>query len=465
MRTESRLRVQMLVFRYLPMVKTDIECRFNGRYNTMVVMMYRPSPQVPKPSTNAALKCYDAVQYNVFMHREQVKRRNVEATWIFVQSIFMAVNTLLWTLSYEEVRKLHPREEVQSYLDVGLESILLSAERWPGTASAHHLYVTLIEAVLKVYDRDGDINVSADSTIVSPESARSQSTPTAPLAGHRESGSPPVAPASPSVTPFGYIQQDDYRHPKQSVSPVGLVPFAPPGLASINNDTPMTAPPVSAPIATTSAPISTYPGKAVHSSSPSDGLHLPAFNLSPDPGSPVSSHKQGSSRTASLSPNTYENIHYFHPDPVPHSIPYDPKSPYNKLPTTFAELGSWSPTFILPNISPHIQAPTSFSSTPELDAALASSLGNQQPPTDNLDYGTPQPSFAQVQQYQDYYPDPYWTPDMLTQSVGGAAAMYGNGLAATEQAGLMQNLENIGPEQIERMIAESNAFFNSRTPR
>ncbi|KAF2102934.1 hypothetical protein NA57DRAFT_31918, partial [Rhizodiscina lignyota] len=136
---------------------------FNGRYNTMVVFLFRPSPQVPKPSSKAALKCYDAVQYNVLMHREQMRRRNVETTWIFVQSIFMAVNTLLWTLSYEEVRRLHPRPEVEGYLDVGLESISLSAERWPGAASAHDLYLNLIEAVLKVYEKDGDITISADS--------------------------------------------------------------------------------------------------------------------------------------------------------------------------------------------------------------------------------------------------------------------------------------------------------------
>lgn len=441
----------------------------------MVVFLYRPSPQVPRPSTRAAFKCYDACQYNILMHREQMRRGNVETTWIFVQSIFMAVNTILWTLSYEEVRKVHPRSEVQGYLDVGLESISLSAERWPGAASAHDLYVNLIEAVMKIFEKDGDVIISLESQTVSPESLRPRSAPIAPLPESNETISPLMGPASLSTAPFGYIQPDDYKHPNQTVSSVGIAPVTPPGMQPVMPPPPTTAPaPTSVP---TSSPSNTpaKPRRHAHSGQLSDSLLLPSFNLPPTPGSPVSSYKPGSSRTPSQSPSSYDNLHYFHAPPLqqPQPLTYDPSSPYNQLPTTFPELRNWSPNFVLPNVSPNFLSPTPYTTNMNVDTSVtSSSFENPLSSMSNYEFGTspdtamPNSDGTQSQQYQDYYPDPYWTAEMITQGVGGGVSpMYGNGLAVDQQGPLMQNLESIGPEQIERMIAESNAFFNSRSTR
>ncbi|KAH3909647.1 hypothetical protein HBH56_159270 [Parastagonospora nodorum] len=136
---------------------------FIGRYNTMVVFLYRPSPQVPQPSVQAAIRCYDACQYNIYMTQKQIETKTVDMTWIFVQAIFMCVNTMLWTLAYSEVRRMHSREEVESHMKVALESIRLSSERWPGVASAMELYYNLIEACMKIFDKDGDVPITAGS--------------------------------------------------------------------------------------------------------------------------------------------------------------------------------------------------------------------------------------------------------------------------------------------------------------
>ena len=134
---------------------------FIGRYNTMIVFMYRPSPQVPRPMASSALKCYDACAYNIYMQRGQIKNRNVDLTWVFTQSIFMAINTMLWSLSYVEVRKTHSKADVVQYLDVAMEAIQLASERWPGVASAVQLYQNLIEAILKIYEKDCDVPIAA----------------------------------------------------------------------------------------------------------------------------------------------------------------------------------------------------------------------------------------------------------------------------------------------------------------
>jgi hypothetical protein len=130
---------------------------FIGRYNTMIVFLYRPSPQVPNPSVSAALKVFEACRYNIYLQREQITMGNVDLTWIFTQAIFMAINALLWSLSFAEVRRQNPKPDVQKHLQTAMEAIRLGSERWPGVLSAIELYQDLISAILKAYDKDGDI--------------------------------------------------------------------------------------------------------------------------------------------------------------------------------------------------------------------------------------------------------------------------------------------------------------------
>ncbi|KAL4935600.1 hypothetical protein BDV06DRAFT_234177 [Aspergillus oleicola] len=144
---------------------------FQGRLNTMIVFMHRPSPQIPEPSVGAARRCYEASVFNVFMHREQIATGSVDLTWIFTQSLFMALNTILWSLSYPEIRKEHQLQEVERSLEVALEGIMLAAERWPGVRSAGMLYENLIAACLRAY------NTEESFVVHSPSNSSSHQTP------------------------------------------------------------------------------------------------------------------------------------------------------------------------------------------------------------------------------------------------------------------------------------------------
>ena len=151
--------------------------RFTGRKNTIIVMLYRPSPQIPEPSTRAAHLCYDASVYNIFSQRQQITTKVVDITWIFTQSLFMALNTLLWSLSYPSVRQEHPIEEVKRHLHVAMEAIELSAERWPGVHSAVQLYQNLITGCLKAYRSNSSFVVHSPSNQPSPASTQDVGTP------------------------------------------------------------------------------------------------------------------------------------------------------------------------------------------------------------------------------------------------------------------------------------------------
>ena len=147
----------------------------------MIVFLYRPSPQVPEPSLRAATLCFDASRYNFFAQREQISKKLVDLSWVFTQSLFMALNTVLWTLSYPEIRKQHPKEDVDSCLRTAQEALFLASERWPGVESALELYDTLIHACLKAYDGDSEKSyvVGSPSNRPAPGSPQDVTTPPA----------------------------------------------------------------------------------------------------------------------------------------------------------------------------------------------------------------------------------------------------------------------------------------------
>lgn len=344
----------------------------------MVVFLFRPSPQVPRPSLRAAKQCYDACQFNIHMQRRQIATRSVELTWIFTQSLFMNLNTMLWTLSYCEIRRLHPREEVRRHMDVSLEAISIATERWPGVASAHELYINLVDACMKIYDKDGDIPIAAGSPADSTMSPNTTDGPS------RSRTASPATVSTQSVTtppekpqpPFGYILPQHYAaSPEQSIN---LQPSSSPPI--------VTSPPAMSP--------------SLYNMKPAV-----ATQLQPDPASHV-----------------YHNFS---------KVDYDPSSHFNPLPSTFTDLGSWNPSFVMSQPPGAFEMPTS----PPVDNPLPEDLNGYSMPYNNVEYS-------------DYLYPQSW-----------AVEGQGMGLNQAQQIELMQSLETSGTNQIEFMIQQSNALF------
>lgn len=118
----------------------------------MIIFLFRPSPQVPQPSYRCAIMCYDAASSNIVTQSEQIKTAMIDLTWPFLLSLFMAINTILWSISYSEVRALHTKEELEEHIALALEIVAHSRERWPGTQVTSELYMKLTKACLKSYE-------------------------------------------------------------------------------------------------------------------------------------------------------------------------------------------------------------------------------------------------------------------------------------------------------------------------
>lgn len=199
------------------------ETWFRGRYNTMIVFLYRPSPQIPKPSVDAARRCYEASVFNIHMQRKQIASKSVDLTWIFTQSLFMALNAILWALSYPEIRKGNPKAGVEKVIDVAKEAMHLASERWPGVESALELYHNLIAACLKAYDGDSETSYVVDSTTnkTSPASFQDAVTPPLPSPLGLNYSIPTLQrnQKAPQMSPSGYVDQDKAHQARISPTP------------------------------------------------------------------------------------------------------------------------------------------------------------------------------------------------------------------------------------------------------
>jgi hypothetical protein len=182
----------------------------------MIVTLMRPSPQVPKPSPRSALMCYDAASTNIKGQSNQMATAMVDITWIFVLTLFQAINTILWSISYPEVRELHSKEELEDNINIALDIILRCRERWPGTAAAYDLYSKLATACLRSYNTRESSQAPSSLSATSPASLTDANSPSASEHSSATTGSLSYSQTTFHSPPqFGYVfdqapEQIDY---------------------------------------------------------------------------------------------------------------------------------------------------------------------------------------------------------------------------------------------------------------
>lgn len=136
----------------------------------MMVFLYRPSPQVPQPSSQAAMTCFNSSAFIISNSKKQMDSGLVDITWVFLLTLNMALNALLWSTSYQEVRQAHSRSEVEEMVNTSLECLDRSAERWPGNAEASELYAIFSKACLQSYEEKAPQEAQPVFSFASPPS-------------------------------------------------------------------------------------------------------------------------------------------------------------------------------------------------------------------------------------------------------------------------------------------------------
>ena len=182
--------------------------RFTGRYHSMLITLYRPSPQVPRPSSRAAARCFDGARYIIDLACRQIEQGAVDITWVFLLTIYSSLNALLWSISYPEVRAEHAQDEVQDLAATALETITACSDRWPGAASAVQLYTVLTNACLQSYNaKDDSPSPALSATVNTPASLTGPISPASDASSNTPTRQPPPHSAASlfNTSPFGYV--------------------------------------------------------------------------------------------------------------------------------------------------------------------------------------------------------------------------------------------------------------------
>ncbi|KAK6358949.1 hypothetical protein TWF696_000122 [Orbilia brochopaga] len=201
---------------------------FRHRYNNMLIFLYRPSPQIPKPSLDATILCYDCAIKNINIQKKMFDERSVDMTWVLVHQVYMTCIIMMWCLSYEAIRNLHSRNEVAKHIQTGLECMDMLVERWPGVGSAREIFWRLSIVALQSYDATSQVGETAGSIPPStggfPPTAQGASStrlvqPTAtPSRPSRNSSATPPHTRSPPHTPPSYSPASFHTTPSSRIA-------------------------------------------------------------------------------------------------------------------------------------------------------------------------------------------------------------------------------------------------------
>jgi hypothetical protein len=257
-----------------------------------------------------------------------------------------------------------------------MESIRQASERWPGVQSAIGLYYNLIAACMRIFDKDGDIPIAASS----PSDTASVGTGNIVDGINRSRTTSPATASTASV-----------RTPSDKIlGPFGHLPEHNQQLFNLGNG--LSNPP---------NPFSSAP------SSQQAGLQT-----SPQQSRP-SAYNELSPKTSAMDTS------------IP-SYSYAPTTQFAPLPTTFAELPQWNPTFTMPPQDNYNMTNMQMASSPYYNETYAANQGYEM---------------------ADYL-NPAWGQDAR-----------GTGLNQQQQMELMHDFEMNEAKNIEMMIEQSHQLF------
>lgn len=322
--------------------------------------------------------CYESAVYIINLSNQQVKKSAVDITWVFVLTLTMSVNVLLWAISYREVRDGHPKEEVEEMVNVALDVIEQCSVRWPGVKDSSQLYSVFGRACLQSYDTHDDPSDTAPSTLTSPLLL--------------DNDSPAASETSlPTTVSNGSAYAQNQQRPVFTQPVFGYTVEAPENMNVFNFENPFQQPTFRSNSIFKNPSTDTNEGRR-----PSWGYFPPDFKQ-PSPGEPPAGNM-------AMPPQHNHNPH----QPMP-----SPGAPMNQLPTPPDSNAAGSHTFTPPN---HTSPGTTGSPTPKMGYAspMLASMGHQQQvPQAPIKYENESPSPPNSQatpQQTPQQPDPDRTP-------------------------------------------------------
>ncbi|KAL4789676.1 hypothetical protein BDV19DRAFT_396740 [Aspergillus venezuelensis] len=105
--------------------------RLELKFHQCMMLLYRPSPQLPSPGFNAIQACFNSAMNIVRIHADLHRFSNMECSWLTAHSIFVAAITVLYCLwIYPGVRGQTSLPECLTRVDTALQLLTFLSQWW-----------------------------------------------------------------------------------------------------------------------------------------------------------------------------------------------------------------------------------------------------------------------------------------------------------------------------------------------
>lgn len=123
------------------------------KYHSCIMLLYRPSPQIPRPTQDAARTCFDSAMEIIRISADLHRFTSMDYTWLSAHSIFVAAITILYSLW------TNPAVTVASHTELCFERVNTAEQlleylgkTWSVAHSAREKLSHLIRIAVEGYD-------------------------------------------------------------------------------------------------------------------------------------------------------------------------------------------------------------------------------------------------------------------------------------------------------------------------
>lgn len=125
------------------------------KYHYCIMLLYRPSPGIPRPSALALNFCFESAMETIRIHAELHRSGSLTNSWLDAHSIFISGITIcycLWVSS--QVRKVTPASLFAYYANMTKELLTTLSSTWTVAADACRKFDSLVKLTKSLFSED-----------------------------------------------------------------------------------------------------------------------------------------------------------------------------------------------------------------------------------------------------------------------------------------------------------------------
>ncbi|KAL0942850.1 C6 transcription factor [Colletotrichum truncatum] len=120
------------------------------RYHGLRMLLLRPSPAIPNPSSESLRKCFDAAFQSIRLLDQLYKQNLLMHAWNTPHSIVLSVITMLYCIKMvPEIARQTPLDSLMSDFSAGLGVLAATGEHWSGAKRCRDILDDMIRATVR----------------------------------------------------------------------------------------------------------------------------------------------------------------------------------------------------------------------------------------------------------------------------------------------------------------------------